>query len=166
MSISPGVTSAPDASITSVASPVSVSATAATLPPLSATSRLAEIDCAGSTSVPPRMSRSQVGAMLLRERSAVDDELAAGHVRRVVRSEIEHRVDDLGHRPHSPQRHSLQPSLQRLLVGNGAVEHLGVDRARMHGVAADLVLGVLAGRDLREDPNGALAGGVRGLLVQ
>src|SRR5438876_1221778 len=63
MSISPGVTSAPAASITSVASPVSVSATAATLPPLKATSRLAEIDCAGSTSVPPRTSRFQAGAI-------------------------------------------------------------------------------------------------------
>src|SRR2546425_7731640 len=64
MSISPGVTSAPAASITSVASPVSVSATAATLLPLNATSRLAEIDCAGSTSVPPRTSRSQAGIFL------------------------------------------------------------------------------------------------------
>src|SRR3989442_14309272 len=102
MSITPGVISAPDASITSVASPVIASATAGTLPPLNATSRLAEIDCAGSTSVPPRMSRSQVGAMLLRERSAVDDELAAGHVRRIVRCKIEHGGHDLGHRSHSP----------------------------------------------------------------
>jgi hypothetical protein len=41
MSMSPDVTSAPDASIVSNASPVSVSATAATRPPLNATSRLA-----------------------------------------------------------------------------------------------------------------------------
>jgi hypothetical protein len=44
MSMSPGVTRAPVASITSVASPVSASATAATLPPMKATSRFAEMD--------------------------------------------------------------------------------------------------------------------------
>ena len=46
------------------------------------------------------------------------------------------------------------------------MEHVGVHRARVHGVAADLVLGVLARGHLREDPDGALAGGVGRLLVQ
>src|SRR5215813_5761539 len=103
----------------------------------------------------------------LREGTAVHHELAARDVRRLVRSQVEHGRHDLRHRSHATERHPVEPLRDGLLVAlERAVEHLRVDGAGMHRVAADLVLGVLARRHLGEDADGALARGVRRFLMQ
>src|SRR6266404_2983386 len=112
------------------------------------------------------MGDSSVGSGLLGQRAAVDDQLAAGHVGGVVGGEVEHRAHDLGDGAHPAQGHALEALLHGVAVAEGAVEHLGVDRARVDRVAADLVLGVLGRGHLGEEPDGALARRVGGLLVQ
>src|SRR2546426_7583240 len=53
---------------------------------------------------------------LLREGSPVDDQLAAGHVRRVVGCEIEHGGHDLGHRSHASDRKSTRLNSSHLVI--------------------------------------------------
>src|SRR5215510_15047290 len=62
MSIRPGVTILPLASIVSAASPAIFASTAAILPPAIATSRIASSPTEGSMTRPPLMSRSYVAA--------------------------------------------------------------------------------------------------------
>src|SRR2546421_305352 len=103
---------------------------------------------------------------LLCQCPTIDDQFAAGHIRRVVRSQIQDSSDDLVDSSHAAQRHTLQALLQDLRVGHGTVQHVSIDRAGMDGITPDLVSGVLACRYFAEDAHRPLTGSVGGLLMQ
>ena len=67
--------------------------------------------------------------------------------------------------PMRPSGTRPQALIQHLRIRHGAVQHLRVDRTRMHGVATNAVLGVLGGRDFGKNTHGALARRVGRLLM-
>src|SRR5216117_2872495 len=90
------------------------------------------------------------------EVAAVDDQLGAGDIRRLVRGEEQHGVGDLFHPSLSLHRHGPERLRPPLRIGR----HLGRPHRRhdagVHRVDPDAVLGVLHGGRLRHEAHGAL----------
>src|SRR5437899_8674080 len=94
--------------------------------------------------------------LLFGGRAAVDDQLAARHVRRFIGGEVYHAVRDFLGRSHATHRQPPQALLPRRLVLERVLDHVGRDRPGMHRVGTDLVLGVLDRRRLGEDAHRTL----------
>src|SRR3954453_14479324 len=89
--------------------------------------------------------------------AAVDDELGAGAVGRVIASEERDDVGNLLGLTHALETgHPLAAVLLAVLVHDRA-RHRGVDAARVHGVDADAVLAVLEGGNLGDPALSELA---------
>src|SRR5262245_12824586 len=104
-----------------------------------------------------RPSVSSVAA-LLGGPSAVDDQLAAGHVGRLVGGQIEDAVRHLVRLAVPAERDPGDHQLAYGGVGAPPLGHRGHDRSRMHRVRADALARVLHGRGLRQQADGALGG--------
>src|SRR5262245_2898274 len=105
-----------------------------------------------------RPSVSSVAPALLGGPSTVDDQLAAGHVGRLVGGQIEDAVRHLVGLAVPAERDPGDHQLAYGVIGAPPLGHRGHDRSRMHRVRADALARVLHGRGLRQQADGALGG--------
>src|SRR5262249_57716362 len=90
--------------------------------------------------------------------SAIDDELAAGHVGRLVGGEIEDPVRDLVGLAVPPERNPGDHQLAHGWIGAASLGHRCHDWSGVHRVGADTLARVLDGRRFRQETDGALGG--------
>src|SRR5712691_3246852 len=91
------------------------------------------------------------GSALLGCRATVDHQLAARHIRRFVRREVEDAVGDFIRRADTSHREPAETLLPGGSVLQHVLDHVGRDRSGVNGVTTDVFFRVLDGRRLGEE---------------
>src|SRR4030095_2934118 len=110
--------------------------------------------------LPSRPALSPLPA-LLGSCTTIDDEFTASDKRRLIGGQIQHAIGDICGRASSAKGDTPQPLFPYSGITQAIAHQLTVNGARMNGVAADLVFGVVDGGRFGKESYRAFRGGVR-----
>ena len=114
-------------------------------------------DCRRFAAIIGRRTRERnLLCRLLSGSAAIDHQFRPRHKGGLIRGQIEHAIGDILCRPDAAERDELKPGGALGRIALRLLDHRRINGAGMHGVAADIVFGILHRRPLTEDTHRTL----------